>query len=381
MGVFNLQPAKDRFKAALADADWKGALDAADNIWASGERNASVCLGAQRAAKALHELELAETWVDRGLKAKPDWRLMRLKGDFHVQRSEWKEARKCYEEAVHQAPDQAIPNALLGKVLLHFDEYAAAAERLRLAVEIEPRAGWFQSLGMCQLRMGDYSAAKEAFSRANEIERKPNLEAMIADLQRRLEGGSVSNASAGFYDDVYSRESNYSADWRDSVYVEVWGGIVGLLKANRCTAILDLGCGPGQFACCVVECIPSVKYHGVDFSEVAVELGRQRAPHFRFSQVTLPVDTYKAFEPFDAIVCTEVLEHIDEDVPVLKAVPSETYTIFSVPNFDSFGHVRVFKSETDVQNRYGHLFRSLEVTGYALGKNGGVIWLAAGVRA
>lgn len=45
----------------------------------------------------------------------------------------------------------------------------------------------------------------------------------------------------------------------------------------------------------------------------------------------------------------EVLEHLSKDRKVLMRLPKRSRIIFSVPNFDSASHVRVFHSEEDVK--------------------------------
>jgi hypothetical protein len=58
---------------------------------------------------------------------------------------------------------------------------------------------------------------------------------------------------------------------------------------------------------------------------------------------------------FDAVVCTEVLEHIEADREVVALWPKGVHCICSIPNFEADTHVRVFGSEQQVQERYGDL--------------------------
>jgi len=126
--------------------------------------------------------------------------------------------------------------------------------------------------------------------------------------------------------------------------------------------------------------LPDATYHGVDFSSVAVERGKARVPGYQFSRLVLPTESYDRFAPFDTVVCTEVLEHVDAGIDVLRPIPSGTYVAFSVPNFDSFGHVRVFSSEEAVRSRYGDLFRRLDIRPFQLNA-ASILWLGHGVRA
>lgn len=94
---------------------------------------------------------------------------------------------------------------------------------------------------------------------------------------------------------------------------------------------------------------------GFDFSAVAVataiaRTGRQDA--FRVGDATRE-ESYA--QPYNTIVCTEVLEHIEADRRAVALWRPGTDCICSVPNFDSSTHVRFFKSEDDVRQRYGDL--------------------------
>lgn len=50
-----------------------------------------------------------------------------------------------------------------------------------------------------------------------------------------------------------------------------------------------------------------------------------------------------------------MLEHIAFDLEVVEQWPAGTYCVCSVPNFDAENHVRHFRSEDQVRQRYGHL--------------------------
>ena len=56
-------------------------------------------------------------------------------------------------------------------------------------------------------------------------------------------------------------------------------------------------------------------------------------------------------QPYDAIVCLEVLEHIEHDLDVIANWKSGPECICSVPNFDYPTHVRWFRHEADIVSR------------------------------
>jgi hypothetical protein len=58
----------------------------------------------------------------------------------------------------------------------------------------------------------------------------------------------------------------------------------------------------------------------------------------------------------------EVLEHIAEDFAVLSCFPPGTRCLMTVPNFPWRSHVRHFRSEDAVTQRYGRFFDDFSVT-------------------
>ena len=61
---------------------------------------------------------------------------------------------------------------------------------------------------------------------------------------------------------------------------------------------------------------------------------------------------YAAGCDYDVIVCTEVLEHVPEDLEVIGCWPHGKVVIATVPNFDSPYHVRFFQDAEAVRARY-----------------------------
>ena len=106
--------------------------------------------------------------------------------------------------------------------------------------------------------------------------------------------------------------------------------------------VLDLGCGDGSL---IAECRQALTgtFEGSDISESALEIARKNVPGIRFYQLDLmqgSPDTH-----YDAIVLSEVLEHIEDDEFVLRAIaPSTRHVVISVPGGPA----------DKVDKRYGH---------------------------
>ena len=88
--------------------------------------------------------------------------------------------------------------------------------------------------------------------------------------------------------------------------------------------LLDVGCGQGQFAIYLRETYPHVAVWGVDYSLAGIERGRAhaaaRGADVRFVQRDLlQPTTLDAGQPAAGYaVCSEVLEHVDDPVLLLR---------------------------------------------------------------
>jgi 2-polyprenyl-3-methyl-5-hydroxy-6-metoxy-1,4-benzoquinol methylase len=162
---------------------------------------------------------------------------------------------------------------------------------------------------------------------------------------------------AATYDAMYTsggHEGVYQLPYRRSRYYPLFRAVLAELRRRDARDVLEVGCGVGTFASMLFD-RTAIGYSGFDFSPVAVatairRTGRQDA--FRVGDATRE-ESYA--RPYKAIVCTEVLEHIEADRGAVALWRPGTDCICSVPNFDSDTHVRFFKSEGDVRQRYGDL--------------------------
>lgn len=160
---------------------------------------------------------------------------------------------------------------------------------------------------------------------------------------------------AQYYDQFHSVEAHYSASYRKSTYYPLFRAILRELTAIRPSNVLEVGCGSGVLAQMLQERLPSARYRGFDFSRTAVaragkRTGRQDMFFVADARSPAPYEN-----PYDAIICTEVLEHIEDDLGVIRNWRPGTPCICSVPNFLNQEHVRCFRRESEVRERYGGL--------------------------
>ncbi len=108
--------------------------------------------------------------------------------------------------------------------------------------------------------------------------------------------------------------------------------VVELLEPHRFETVLDVGCGEGFLARVLLDAFPGIRLAGVDASEGAIEEARARCPEasFRVERVEALAE---AGERYDLVVCSEVLEHLDEPREALASLAqlSKKYALLTVP--------------------------------------------------
>lgn len=183
-----------------------------------------------------------------------------------------------------------------------------------------------------------------------------------------------------YYNVAYRSSEEYAKHFTESVYYPSWLAIIHLLKAHRTGGILDIGCGPGQFAAFCAHYFPGLPYFGIDFSATAIEQAKARRPDG--SYMVADLSRGLPIEPVggQTVVALEFLEHVHFDLDLLQALPFGTRFVGSVPNFDWSSHVRYFETVEAVRHRYGHLFSDFDVQEVLLNKHGTRLFLMSGVR-
>lgn len=134
--------------------------------------------------------------------------------------------------------------------------------------------------------------------------------------------------------------------------------LVNLAKPLDPKSILDAGCGEGFTMNRLNENSVGREIEGIEFSEDAIKLGKNLFPTLKFRQGSVYEMPYKK-NSFDLVVCTEVLEHIDDPEKVLKELirVSKNYLIVSVPNepFFMMSNFLRGKNLTRLGNDPGHI--------------------------
>lgn len=112
-----------------------------------------------------------------------------------------------------------------------------------------------------------------------------------------------------------------------------YSSLISLAKPLLLDTILDAGCGEGFTMDKLAKFGIGKKIEGVEYSKDAILLGKKLFPKLTFKEGDVYDLPYKD-NSFDLVICTEVLEHLDEPSKALKEVlrTSKRYVLISVPN-------------------------------------------------
>lgn len=109
--------------------------------------------------------------------------------------------------------------------------------------------------------------------------------------------------------------------------------LVNLTASKKVDSILDVGCGEGFTLNRLKEHGIGKKLEGLEYSKDAILLGKKTYPDIKITQGSIYELPYKA-NSFDLVLCTEVLEHLEEPEKALQELVrvSKKYLVISVPN-------------------------------------------------
>ena len=109
--------------------------------------------------------------------------------------------------------------------------------------------------------------------------------------------------------------------------------LLNLIKNREVESILDVGCGEGFTLHRLKEKGIGKKLEGLEYLQTAIDLGKEMYPDIKITQGSIYKLPYKD-NSFDLVLCTEVLEHLEEPEKALQELVrvSKKYLAISVPN-------------------------------------------------
>lgn len=114
----------------------------------------------------------------------------------------------------------------------------------------------------------------------------------------------------------------YQKGIRENLLQRLWhiNKLNEVLKAcrtqSRVNNILDVGCASGWLISQIAHRYPKASCSGIDIYDKAIKYAKRKYPHIEFKVADAHKLPFKS-NAFDLVVCTEVLEHVDDPRSVL----------------------------------------------------------------
>jgi SAM-dependent methyltransferase len=121
--------------------------------------------------------------------------------------------------------------------------------------------------------------------------------------------------------------------------------------------VADMGCGTAAIAAYIGH---GYKL-GVDWSAEACKFARRRMPSVEFSGEDIERSTMIEQAPYDTVLFLDVLQCVEDDVGMLRRVPTGRRVIFSVTDNGGQGRGRTFRDHDRILSRYG---KAVQIRGW-----------------
>lgn len=132
--------------------------------------------------------------------------------------------------------------------------------------------------------------------------------------------------------------NHYDQGLKKNLFQKYWHSrrFVEVLKVIKPVdgPVLDIGCHGGTFTSKILSRIGTKKIYGIDISHSAIEYARGKIPYGHFEVTDAAKLPFKD-KFFNAVICLEVLEHVDDPVKVIteiyRVLKKQGYAVILVP--------------------------------------------------
>jgi len=173
---------------------------------------------------------------------------------------------------------------------------------------------------------------------------------------------------------VYKSDPEYRKHYTRCLYYPLWSVVADRLIRSGARSILDLGCGPGQFALLLSD-KGITEYCGLDFSDTAIQAARAFCPAFEFRTVDIGQEGVLESREYDCCLALEFLEHVEKDTEILRRLRRGSRLYATVPNFADRSHVRHFSNAREIESRYGEYFSECRIDSHRANPEGLLFFL------
>jgi hypothetical protein len=178
-----------------------------------------------------------------------------------------------------------------------------------------------------------------------------------------------------FYEkDIAKRGMDYSRGFYEDRNCE----FARMIHRHSPKKVIEFAAAEGNLAFHILLRCDIETYLVTDFSPTALHMAREAVgldPRTSFRLMDADKE-YKAITNFDydTFVCT-ALEHLENDLAILTTLRRGTLICICLPNFIVDGHIRAFRSETEIRERYGHLMEILQIRQVDLNHNANAFFI------
>jgi glycosyltransferase involved in cell wall biosynthesis len=193
------------------------------------------------------------------------------------------------------------------------------------------------------------------------------------DIDYRDKGSITGKITPDFIRDecnlIYSKEkSSYNLHYNHSPYLKIWNRVAEYIKPGE--RIVDIGCGVGQVMDLLLDKGVG-SYTGLDISPIAISkacerLSRRDDQH-KVTLILINVLNGFILPDADKYILIEILEHLSADKNLLRKIPAGKEVLITVPDYLGGSHVRKFKSEAEVIERYKDVIENKAISTVAYG--------------